>query len=351
MFGLFGSMRSMPELESANGRGDHIGTTRVRGLVLWVFAWACLSSCSSLQPKATTWPEVLERLPPTREEVALPLVEIPSGSTDSPFAGVRAKRGDRDLLLQIDTGSSVTVLRESLRRDLRLRPMGKAEAEGFGAESTEQDLHWTSSLALGDLALKAEPVTFLADSKFDQLPKVTPTRVDGILGASLLQRGEIEFDGPNRRLIIRPFEKSTLGSNRDSIPLVHYENLNGYVVPLETGERSRVRFLLDTGSNAPLIFEEGHNLGSRIKATPSIGKSECSTFRGTYTLEAYRLPFPLGLGGYRFQPGLTVYVESRIDPSLDGTIGAPAIWGCKRVVLNRSLERAVFEPREAGPLS
>ncbi|MCG3196244.1 MAG: hypothetical protein GHCLOJNM_00716 [bacterium] len=344
-------MRSMPELESANWRGDHIGTTRVWGLVLWVFAWACLSSCSSLQPKATTWPEVLERLPPTREEVALPLVEIPSGATESPYAGVRVTCGGNDLLFQIDTGSSVTVLRESLRRDLRLRPMGKAEAEGFGAESTEQDLHWTSSLALGDLALKAEPVTFLADSKFDQLPKVTPTRVDGILGASLLQRGEIEFDGPNRRLIIRPFEKSTVQDSQNWIQLAHYENVNGYVVPLETGERSRVRFLLDTGSNVPLIFEEGQNLGARIKETHSIGESECSTFRGTYTLKAYRLPLPLGLGGYRFQPGLTVYVEPREDPSLDGSIGIPVIWSCKRVVLNRSLERAVFEPREAGPLS
>lgn len=283
----------------------------------------------------------------TKKEISVPLEEIGTGPLGKvPYIGVKAEYGDQPLLLQIDTGSSLTLLRESLRTGLSARQVSSAEVMGATGDLAKQTLYRTSSLSLGGLHLKNEIVAFLPDKQMDALGRQQfKEKIDGVLGASLLHRGEVEFDTLKKTLLLRPFDQAQAQSLPTRIPMVWVPDLNGFAIPLEVGSDRSVRFLLDTGTNAEIIFDSEGVYGNRIQSTVPIGTAECRTIRGTYQVKAYWLPFPVTIAGKRSEPGTRVYVESRDDHRHAGSVGIPLIWSNKRVILNAQQQTASFEPK------
>jgi hypothetical protein len=312
------------------------------------FCGILIGSCTTpLSKRSASWPELVTEMTGVGKEVSVPLVEIGTGPLGKvPYIGVKAEYGGQPLLLQVDTGSSLTLLRESLRSSLSARPVSNAEVLGATGSMAEQSLFQTSALSLGDLHLKNEIVTFLPDTQIDALGrKEYKEKLDGVLGASLLHRGEVEFNTVQKTLTVRPFDQSQAQSLQVKIPMVWISDLNGFAIPLEVGSDRSVRFILDTGTNADIIFDSGGVYGERIEATVPIGSAECRTFRGSYQVKAYWLPFPVSIAGKRSDPGTRVYVESRDDHRHAGSVGIPLIWSNRRVVLNAHQQTAAFESK------
>lgn len=306
-----------------------------------------IGSCTTFPKRTASWPELATRMTGTGKEVTVPMVEIGTGPLGTvPYIGVKAEYGGRPLLLQVDTGSSLTLLRESLRTGLSARPVSHAEVLGATGSLAEQSLYRTSALSIGDLKLKNEIVAFLPDAQIDALGrKEYKEQLDGVLGASLLHRGEVEFNTIQKTLTVRPFDEAQAQNLPIRIAMVWISDLNGFAIPLEVGSDRSVRFQLDTGTNAEIIFDSGGTYGQRIEASTSIGTAECRTFRGTYQVKAYWLPFPVTIAGRRSEPGTRVYVESRDDHRHAGSVGMPLIWANKRVILNAHQQTAAFEPK------
>src|SRR3990172_5672444 len=90
-----------------------------------------LCSCNTIPKRATTWPTLVTKMNQVGKEAAVPIEEIGAGSLGKvSYIGAKVEFGDRTLLLQIDTGSSLTLLRESLRSTLNARPVSRAEVLG-----------------------------------------------------------------------------------------------------------------------------------------------------------------------------------------------------------------------------
>jgi hypothetical protein len=304
-----------------------------------------LASCYSLKKGPATWPTLMDRLTTVDREMTVPLVEIPSGAGMASYMAVKVKGEKREYLLQVDTGSSLTLFRESVAKELHLKRVGRGEIVGLPDGDNHAEVCLTSSLSLGEFRLKEETAASMPDVRFAGFEKISGIRVDGILGASLLHRGEVEINGASRTLTLRPFSQSAIQNSQKTVELLPIHDLNGFAVPLDVNFDKPGRFLLDTGSNAELIFDGAGRFGRKIKSTHSIGSEECCTIRGSYPVPAYRLPFPMILGGRRFDPGSRVYVEDRQDHRLEGSIGTPIFWSSRKVILNVKQERASFEPK------
>jgi hypothetical protein len=285
------------------------------------------------------------RLAPAGREVKIPLVEIASGPGMKPYLGVDAAAPGQSLLMQIDTGSSLTLLRESLKKKIKLKQVSRAEIVDLPAGTNQHDVFLTSSLSLGGLVLEDEPVCLVPDSHFDAFSQVAQKHLDGVLGASLFHRGEVEVQPASGTLYIRPFSQSILQKGPYAVQLLYVPDLNGFAVPMEPDKGRPSRFLLDTGSNAEIIFDEESQLGRQIKATPSIGNSRCRTFRETYDVPSYRLPLNLSLAGLRYERGTIVHVAKRRDSRLEGSLGIPLLWSCDRAIFNQHLEQVAFLPK------
>ncbi len=304
-------------------------------------------SCTSLPKRSASWPSLAAKMTGAKKEVSIPLVEIGTGPLGKvPYIGVQAEYGDQPLLLQIDTGSSLTLLRESLRTSLSARQVSNAEVLGATGNMAEETLYRTSSLSIGGFHLKNEIVAFLPDKQIDALGRREfKQKLDGVLGASLLHRGEVEINTEKKMLIVRPFEDAQAQSLSNKTAMVWVPDMNGFAIPLEVGSDRSVRFLLDTGTNAEIIFDSEGVYGERIQASVPIGSAECGSIRGTYQVKAYWLPFPVSVAGRRSEPGTRVYVESREDHRHAGSVGIPLIWAYKRVILNAQQQTAAFEPK------
>lgn len=284
---------------------------------------------------------------PAESEIIVPLVGItPGEKKQSPFIGFRVDCGNKELLLQLDTGSSVTLIRKSLQKELRAKAFARGEIVTASGASTEQTIYTTSRLKLGDFVLRDEVVAFVPDAEIDALGRRSGAeRLDGVLGASLLHRGEIELATEKSQLILRSFNAAQVHGIKTRVPLVWVSDNNGFVLPLEVGSDRSVRFLLDTGSNSSLIFDSNGVYGKKIESTPSIGTAECRSLRGTYIIKAYRLPFPVNIGGHTFDTGSTVFVEKRQDGRHAGSIGTPFLLTYRRILFNAREQTVGFEPK------
>ncbi|MBW7939102.1 MAG: clan AA aspartic protease [Candidatus Omnitrophica bacterium] len=306
-----------------------------------------LSSCYSLIQRNHTWPELVTRMDPAESEISAPLVGISPGSTSqSPFIGVQVTCRSKEYLFQLDTGSSVTLIRQSLQKEIGATPLARAEIITASGSTSEQTLYTTSRLKIGEFVLRNEVVAFVQDEDIDALGRRGGAeRLEGVLGASLLHRGEIELAIEQKRLFLRSFSAPQVHGIKTRVALVWVPDNNGFVLPLEVGTDRSVRFLLDTGSNSNLIFDSNGIYGKKIESTPSIGTAECRTLRGTYTVKAYRLPFPVKIAGHTFDTGSTVFVEKRQDGRHAGSLGTPFLLSHRRVVLNAHDQTAAFEPK------
>jgi len=288
----------------------------------------------------------MEHVTTASREITAPIRPLPSGFSDVPYIGLELGIPGKNLLLLLDTGTSVTLLRESLRTDVDLRKVTEGQIEPGDGDSGKQTIYFTSSMDLDGFQLRNEPITFFSDERFEYLAQGSGTRIDGILGCSVLKRGEIEIDGPQKLLTIRPFEEGRITSLPSRVPLIFIPDSNSYAVPLESDSENQGRFLLDSGTNAALILARDSRLGKEARKTPPLSSTECRTWHGTYSVEVHSLPTALALGKYLFKSESRVFVEERSDSRLKGSIGVPIFWNCSRVVLNHEEQLAAFEVAE-----
>jgi hypothetical protein len=281
-----------------------------------------------------------------REETRIPLKLLPSGQQSVPFFAVQAQCKDRNLLLLVDTGTSVTLLRNTHQERMKLKQVSQAETNTQGSPTLS--VFSSSSLRLGEFHLEGETVAFLSDDQFDSLERETGVPVDGFLGATLLRRGEVEFNVPDKMLVIRPFDRSEVEDSPFSVPFVSIPDSNGYVIPLKDRDGSQGRFLLDTGTNAALTLATDCPLGQAAQKAGASGYNECRSLQGKHTFECYPLPAELTLPGYAFRKGLRVYLVPEVDPRIEGTVGMPVFLDSNRVLLNHKLQLAAFEPADGG---
>ena len=326
---------------------------RVYRIATVVASTFLLSSCSLLrpQPPLRTWPPLIERMSEVRQEIQVPFKRIPSGRSGIDFVGVEVQSRERSLLLLVDTGTSMTLLRESVRLELRLEKTTQGESVEPFEESTRMTIYSTSSLFIGGEALESEAVAFFPDKRFDGLTHGDDRPIDGILGATLLARGEVEFDMVGGTLAVRPFDSSQVEGPSNTVPLLSIPDLNGFTVPLQTGEGRIVRFILDTGTNADLILAAESELGKRAIERGETGSSTCRTLRGENLVGSHPLPEQLIIAGHSFDAGLPVFVQPRPEPRFEGSLGIPVFWASSRVILNQVLGLAYFQPLMSGPIS
>lgn len=316
-----------------------------------VFSLTLLGACAILQNQPRNWEPVLRNVRQVQNEVRLPIQPIPSGRSGIDFIGVEVQSQERPLLALLDTGTSLTILRESVRPEVRIRKVTKGEGTDGFEEQLPTTIFSTSSLYVGGEALESEPVIFLPDEQFDSLTRAEGRKIDGILGATLLSRGEVEFDPRERTLTIRPFGAGRLEEGPHTVPLLKIPDLNGYTVPLETEEGRRARFILDTGTNADLILAEESDLGKKAKQVGASGSTQCRTLRGENLVGSHPLPLTLRIATQRFEKGIPVFVQPRPEPRFEGSLGIPVFWASERVILNQELGLILFQPRQSSPIS
>ena len=276
-----------------------------------------------------------------REETRIPLKLLPSGRPNVPFFAVQAQCKDRNLLLLVDTGTSLTLLRDTHQERMKVKQVSQAEANTKGSPTLP--VFSSSSLSLGEFQLEGETVAFLSDDQFASLVRETGVPVDGFLGATLLRRGELEFNIPDKMLVIRPFDRSQVEDSPCAVPFVPIPDRNGYAIPLKDSDGSPGRFLLDTGSNAALTLAADRPLGEAAQKAGAFGRNECRSLQGNQTFECFPLPVELSLPGYAFQKGLRVVLIPDEDPRIEGTVGMPLFLDSNRVLLNHNLQLAAFE--------
>jgi hypothetical protein len=309
-------------------------------------AFALLAfSCSPTKNQPTNWNQLLEQFNTVQNEVRVPVHLIATRFKETPFAGIWVDTEARPLLLLLDTGAGTTVLRESHRNLLDLNEFGQVAAEGGVGRPATTNLafYTTSSLSLNGFPLQNETVAFMDDREFDEIGKNSGKTIDGLLGATLLQRGEIDLDVPARVLTLRSFDKNQVEQSQYSIPLVHFPDKNGYAIPLTNQEGKTGRFLLDTGTNAVLVLNEKRPFGQAAVRSQSIGNLDFQTLHGEGSVSFYGLPGALFMRGRVFAKGTPVAVAPR-DDRLEGTVGIPLVWSSRRVILNHRKELAAFDP-------
>ncbi len=306
-----------------------------------VVAVAISGGCEFPRRQSSSWPQMNQRMPPAQEEVQIRLEKIPSGVKESPYAGIRVLTRNGSILLLVDTGTSTTLLRESIRPSLKLSKLSKTRIDGSNGDET-QSLYSTSSLRVGPLEFTNETVAFLPDDQMDRLTRKSGRGVDGILGATLLSRGEIEFRGPEGELVIRPFDRSKIKADDRSMPLIFIPKTNAYAIPLRTETGQGSRLLLDTGTNVELILDEQRPLARRVMTTRPVGTRNYDSISGSHQVRLFTLPFSINGPGVTFPAGGIVCVDSQGNEPLDGIIGIPLFWRTPRILLNRQAELVTF---------
>lgn len=321
--------------------GNRIFALNLRRVIPILLILACLpiGGCDR-QKRRSSWPAATETLRPASEVVHIRLEKIPSGIRETPYLGIRAETGKGSALLLVDTGTSLTLLRESLRGDLNLSKRTRAVNEAVDGQPT--DIFLTSSLRAGPFEFTNEAVAFLPDERIDALTKNSGNRIDGILGATLLNRGEIEIRGGENSLTIRPFDRSVLTKETPTVPLIFIPDSNTYAIHLSAAGVGGCRLLFDTGTNVGLVLDEHRPLARKVMESPQVGLWNYESVHGAHEVRVYNLAFDISGTDLIFPAGSAVCVDSRRKGPLDGVVGAPAVWKTPIVILNRQREAASF---------
>jgi hypothetical protein len=329
-----------------------------------------------------------------RSEVRIPVRSDNSADPRASFIYLDGKIQEEPVVLIFDTGSSSTLLRSSLRKKAKSVRCAVCDLPAPGTSREATPVYRLPRFQIGDLDLAEEPVIYLPDASFDCIESISGMHIDGILGASLLWRGELDFRGPEKAFYIRPFEQSTIDSHPACVPLGYSHDVNSYLVRLEErkspgeGKAWWGRLVVDTGSEPALQIEPTSVWGRELV--------DWSTVQGQASISSPQLPEPflskmyplkrdLTLSSIQFPNGTTVHVRdtasseqqfdiiqrglapqtplllasgsSPVNPPqgppqptkgqpviVDGIVGVPVFWSCSRVILNHRKESAVFEP-------
>jgi hypothetical protein len=139
---------------------------------------------------------------------------------------VTAPNGE-ELLLALDTGANIGLLRGDVAEQLGLRAIGTEQISGHGGSAQVGYLR-AAGFRLGEVELPAWPAVVMHEdgsgSKLDR--ELGYSGIDGLLGCALLQNFVVRIDYPRKRLSLYPrngFDASILKADY-SFPL-HRERL------------------------------------------------------------------------------------------------------------------------------
>lgn len=159
--------------------------------------------------------------------------------------------------LIVDTGAQTMLLSQSAVKRLGLRTDSRAPVvvRGTGGETRS----WPAILqrfSLGEVALPDQHAAVLP---FD-LPEIAGTRPDGLLGADVLGRFEVDLNTPQRRMLLysgRPCadDPSPLPGRSIEVDASALSRRNRLVIPAELDGRA-MSALLDSGSQLSIVMTQ-----------------------------------------------------------------------------------------------
>jgi len=184
--------------------------------------------------------------------------------------------GKQSVVGIVDSGAILSIVSESLARELELRRLGDSRATFFGLVGDPIDVRFgiIDSLRIGDMTIESVPVAIMPDRKLSFVLREEGTyRVDLILGATLLKEFRLRFDYGRRRLRIEylePEERAPVANQNlfwvDARPFVR----------AAINRKAWYSFLLDTGSE--ITFLNGSRM--RIADVPGMPKPHKATLQG-----------------------------------------------------------------------
>ena len=224
----------------------------------------------------------------------------------------------------LDTGSSITILTESVARDARIAGFGRDTLElvsSVGRLATHAAV--VRSLKLGSLIVSNAPAMIVRDEALEvreSFAGMPPLPIDGVIGFDLIRKLDVTIDDAARRVVIRKPVPATgqLGPR----------NLVWFGVPIVTllaEDGTPVHMLLDTGAE--------ETFGTASLATKSNAHWRAAErrtvrgFGGTKTESGIVIPSVhlfLGDVSLSFQRIFLYQANYPTIFNLDGTLGSDA---------------------------
>ena len=286
---------------------------------------------------------LFEAVPESAAGCEIPFYGSATSEDRSPYLVVGVETEENPVNLIVDTGSPLSVVRDSLRKSLEAELVGHSPQLEAGKYEMVREVYRTSSLRLGGVRLVDEPVVFLPDEAFDRFGF---SEFDGVLGATLLSRGVVEIETETHRIRLYPFDKGPEVDRKHSITMVHLWDLNYFVFALNTEQGGMGRFVLDTGTNYDLALKKSSTLAQRAMESERIEVWGLQDLMGFQKVPIYSLGENLTNSGLFYPKEMTVPVVDYESLPIDGMVGVSLVWNSKKVVLNAKEELVHIETRE-----
>ena len=259
--------------------------------------------------------------------------------------------GSQPLWVILDTGSSFTVIDESVLKMLGLQFVGEGDAYGPGEGATQKFAfanHTTLMFAgvnLGNQTVATLPL--------DWFSRELGRSVDGFLGSNIFQNYVVEIDYANQVLRLHdPATFSYSGSGQrlplqflwDNIPSVQAE------VMAQDGRAIQGTFLIDSGATAAVwltrAFSDAHP--EFLSAEETIEVPNVVAVGGELSARVGRLP-AVRLGTFEISMPLTQFSQNAsgilATPNLAGIIGAQMLQRFT-VIFDYTHREMILEPNE-----
>jgi predicted aspartyl protease len=253
--------------------------------------------------------------------------------------------GSEPLWFGLDTGASGTVINTTTAASLGLKPEGSHQTTGAGGNVQSSTVRGVR-LDIGGARLEDLSVMTLALTSIED---AMGHKMDGILGSEFFRRYVVELD--YERLLINLYEPAGFEykGRGESLPLTFALN-HPYVrakVAMPGREPVEGRFVLDTGSNFPLILLDSFVKEKRLDE--SLTKTLKVTGRGV----GGEVSMPVGragrllLGGFSLENPVTSFPQTGwfAREGAAGNIGG-AILRRFKVTFDYSRSRLFLEPNE-----
>ena len=260
------------------------------------------------------------------------------------FLRVRVN-GSEPLWFGLDTGASGTVINTATAEALGLRMEGSGRTTGAGGQVQSSTVRGVR-LDIGGARLERLDAMTLALTSIED---AMGHKMDGILGSEFFRRYVVELD--YERLLVSLYEPAGFEyrGGGESLPLT-FELNHPYVrARIAVAGRAPVegKFVLDTGSNFPLIL-----LDSFVKEK-RLGESLTKTLKVTGRGVGGEVSMPVGragrllLGGYALENPVTSFPQTGwfAREGAAGNIGG-AILRRFKVTFDYSRGRLFLEPNE-----
>src|SRR5579859_5509174 len=251
----------------------------------------------------------------------------------------------------LDTGTQITILDQSLAKNLNLRAQGLATLQGVGFQNS------TSIAHVDELAVGANTVSDLRVLVSNlESRKSAGLRIKGILGEDFLRRFDMLIDNTRSLLCLDDAGLMRPGMTGQRISLLPSPNTaNGdpsansliMSVRLLAGKQV-VRLALDSGSDAPILFVPSEDIGAG-----AIFEGHLRVGRGANGQQQWLVTLPpqeIKIGGdYRSEVSfLTMRSGQKVSrvAAYDGLLPTGLF---RSIFVSRNGEFAVLDPNYRGP--